>query len=83
VYVVVEVDSDAVVEQTGLQTEIELAGALAGYFLVADVVKLCSGSLPQIFADAKRCAGSIVANVIIAAEIPSGFEDEVVDKVEC
>ena len=81
--VVVEVNADVVVEEAGLESEVELAGALAGYFLVTDVIELCGGGHPEILADAEGGASSIVADVVVAAKVPSGLQEEIVDKADC
>ena len=81
--IVVEVYPDAVFEQAGLQADIKLAGALAGYFLVTDVIELCGGGHPEILADAEGGASSIVADVVVAAKVPSGLQEKIIDKAEC
>ena len=76
---VVEVDSYAVVQQCCFQADVELAGLLPGDALVADVVKDGGGGAPEVLADTEGGACSVVVDVVVAADVIAGLQQQVVD----
>ena len=79
VHEVVEVDTQPVAQQPSLQADIGLTGLLPADGLVADIVKDGSRRAIEVLGDAERGTGSIIADVIVTAEIPASTQQQVVD----
>ena len=77
--VVVEVHTQTVVEPIGFQTDINLAGLLPLNLVVTNVVELSGCRAVEILYRVERCTGSIVADVIVAADVESGTKQQIVD----
>ena len=78
--VVVEVHTQAIVEPIGFHTNIDLVGLLPLYLVVTDVVELGCCRAVEILHRVERCAGSIVADVVVSTDVVANTKQQIVHR---
>ena len=76
---IVERETHAVVQQIGLQTEVELVGRLPLNLVVTDVGQLHTHGLVVELHGVEAGAGGIVRDIVVAADVEAGVQTQIVD----
>ena len=76
---VVEADAQTVVQQVALKSDVELMGGLPLNLVVTDVGQLKANGRVVVLHGGVAGAGSIVGDVVVAADVVAGIQAQVVD----